>query len=475
MKSFFVALMCVPLLTACAPNLTSIVYFERQQPSSKKIELLEQALATYDEDDFQWQMNHPSGKVLPCYSPLDCAIYTGDLEVARFLLEQGALPDLKPMIGVGDDADKTNYLIQNVVLRAETDSEAATALALLLEHGANPNLCSRNSPGPPLNTAIRRHFPKTVEVLLENGATLHSKSCEDPPGSNPFYLAKLGPMPVSYAPLEYAVLKGRDGDATDQEILSLLLKYGADPFDMGFTSPKLNGLYTLASYAGEKGKPRMAEFFVEEYSALQKMNDRQIKNFRAELERRDRNLKAYRIAEAEKKRTQMATEARQRAQEVVDDSNTWAASGMTLLKEAEHQYQLADQRKLPPVSGSAGSVSAAPEKVASQGPQKRVDNSCDDSPHCLPTSYDGPYQYTKQVTGFGRGYNNETACERSRQHISISHECEEWVDGKLILGAGVSYDACECTELEFKSECRTPATVYCGLPAGPGGQGVQVE
>ena len=138
MKSFFVALMCVPLLTACAPNLTSIVYFERQQPSSKKIELLEQAIATYDEDDFQWQMNHPSGKVLPCYSPLDCAIYTGDLEVARFLLERGALPDLKPMIGVGDAADKTNYLIQNVVLRAETDSEAATALALLLEHGANP-------------------------------------------------------------------------------------------------------------------------------------------------------------------------------------------------------------------------------------------------------------------------------------------------------------------------------------------------
>ena len=468
MKFLFFLAMCIPLLTACGPNLTSIVYFERQQPSSKKIELLDQAIATYDEDDFQWEMNHPYGKVLPCYSPLDCAFYTKDMEVARYLLERGALPDLKPMIGVGDAADKTNYLIQNVVIRAKSDEEAAASLALLLEYDANPNLCSRNSPGPPLNTAIRRHFPKSVEVLLKNGATLRSKRCEDPPGSNPFYLAKLGPMPVAYSPLEYAVLKGRDGDETDQEILSLLLKSGADPFDM-------DGLYTLPSYAEEQGKPQMANFVIEEYIALQKMNERQIRNFKAELERRNQHLATHRAAEAEEKKARLAQSARQQAQEVVDDSNSWAASGVVLLKEASNQYQLAQQRQLPPVSASADRLNPAPEKAGSPGLQKRIDSSCDNSPHCQPTTYDGPYQYTKRVTGFGKGYNNETACERSRQHISVSHECEEWVNGRLTLGAGVAYDACVCTELEFKSECRTPATVYCGLPPTPGGKGVQVE
>jgi hypothetical protein len=106
-----------------------------------------------------------------------------NLGLTRFLLERGASPEHSLWSAVFND-DRS-------------------ALALLLGHGANPNVIAENE--TPLMSAVKRRNHAAAKILLENGA---DPDFQDDRGRTALHLAL------------------RDGDA-DEKLIRLLLRYGA--------------------------------------------------------------------------------------------------------------------------------------------------------------------------------------------------------------------------------------------------------
>ena len=79
------------------------------------------------------------------------------------------------------DVTDLEYPIQRAVIKSRSDDEAAKWSRLLLQYGANPNLSSR-SYMPALQQAIKSHYPETVRLLLENGASTKTVTAVDAPG-----------------------------------------------------------------------------------------------------------------------------------------------------------------------------------------------------------------------------------------------------------------------------------------------------
>jgi ankyrin repeat protein len=117
----------------------------------------------------------------------------GDLELAARMLEAGADPNLRsPATGV-------------TPLSIALSGSNPASVALLLEHGADPNLNVEDG-DTPLMHAARTGFPDFVKLLVEHGAEVDSRQPE-----------------FGYSPLMLAA------NAGDLESVEFLLSHGADP------------------------------------------------------------------------------------------------------------------------------------------------------------------------------------------------------------------------------------------------------
>ena len=147
----------------------------------------------------------------PCSGalPLDAALWGGNLEIARYLVDRGA-----DVNGVGYD----DYTVLMAACRT-----APEMVALLLKQGADPNLPSPRTGETPLHAVtgkgFERHATEIVRMLLEAGAnpnvTTNSsvEGCVYPGGSF-FHLSE--------TPLHLAAAFG------DAEMMHLLAAAGAD-------------------------------------------------------------------------------------------------------------------------------------------------------------------------------------------------------------------------------------------------------
>ena len=462
--SLYSALLLTLLLNGCGPDFGRYLVPSYLKSSEQRMaNLLENKAAYRSQDEWLKAINYTtwaySSKWWECYSALDCAMKARDLNLATYLLEQGADPNGKPPMKFIDVRD-LEYPIQRAIIKARSDAEAAKWTGLLLQYGANPNLASRTY-APALLQAIKRHYPKTIKLLLDHGASTGMLRSVDAPGIYDHVRKKSKPLPRWYNALNTAVRHARDGNSVDQQIVKILLEHGADPFDMSVPeSPSLPG------FARQQGKPQLAEYSIRAYAEVHSLNATQQADLRKRLIAHDRQVTAEKKAR-EKRQRQIA---QRDATQMIDDSNAWVGAATRLIKETSNQYQRAEQTR-------RASVTSTTSDTPAVLPQKQTDNSCDSSPYCKPTSYHGRYRFTKSITGKARGYNNAAACERSRMNARPQYECNNFANGKWTYhtAMGVSYEACECKKLEFKSECSTRATWYCGNPDESHSEGVMTE
>ena len=441
------------VLNGCGPSFGRYLVPGRLESSDQRMAYLQENKAAYgSQQEWQKALNYTtwsySSKWWECYSALDCAMKARDYAIAGYLLDQGADPNIKPPMKFIDVTD-LEYPIQRAVIKSRSDDEAAKWSRLLLQYGANPNLSSR-SYMPALQQAIKSHYPETVRLLLENGASTKTVTAVDAPEVADHVRIKSKPLPRWYNALNTAVRYARDGNEIDQQIVKTLLEYGADPFDMsGSNFPSLPG------FARQQGKPKLAEYSIAAYAEVYRLNIAQQAEFRQRLAAYDQQLVARQDA-AEEKRRQVA---RQEASQMVDESNAWVGTATRLIQGTSNQYQLAEQQR------QASPTSTASKTSTTTAPQKRVDNSCDNSPYCKAVSYGGPFIFAQELTVTTTGYNNATACERGWL-ARPANLCAKQEDGKWVYYSemGYSFEACECNELEFKSQCTTRSTWYCGNP-----------
>ncbi|HUT54958.1 MAG TPA: ankyrin repeat domain-containing protein [bacterium] len=165
-------------------------------------------------------------------APLHKAVRSGNLEMARLLLENGADPNLKTA-----EWDGASPLLLAADLPASEDM-----IALLLASGADPN-CREDRGKTPLHHAAQRSNQAAIDLLLQAGA---DPDLADRAGRNfLFELLKSGDPDVFKAVLPRAVTRGAGLDGTDDydkmtllhvaakakraDAVKLLLKQGADP------------------------------------------------------------------------------------------------------------------------------------------------------------------------------------------------------------------------------------------------------
>jgi len=108
-------------------------------------------------------VNYPNGDktFTDAYSPLHTAINKGQLDIAHYLLEQGADPN-----GAIGAIGMTFYPLSEAVYR-----ENLAMVGLLLEFGANPNVNDTNN-GIALKSASYRNNEPLIKLLRDSGAVL---------------------------------------------------------------------------------------------------------------------------------------------------------------------------------------------------------------------------------------------------------------------------------------------------------------
>ena len=189
-------------------------------------------------------INTPTG----ASTPLHQAAAKGQLIVARFLLDNGALVEQRTT-----DSSKTDGGQTALSLACSAGHKAMAEL--LLSRGANPN-SANNAKDSPLHMAAGRGFVSVAEVLLRNKAQVDLKNAS---GETPLHTAvKAGQSTMAIALLR----AGADANAArangqtalhlaaiggNVELTSTLLERGANPnpVDAEQATPLYAALYTL--------------------------------------------------------------------------------------------------------------------------------------------------------------------------------------------------------------------------------------
>ncbi|KAH6699782.1 ankyrin repeat-containing domain protein [Leptodontidium sp. MPI-SDFR-AT-0119] len=145
-------------------------------------------------------------------TPLQEAIDRDDEEAVMLLLEHGAAVNL---VGGRHDSALT------CAIEGHKDKEGGDKyIQLLLDAGADVNICAGEERAYPLEAAVRKGNAKIVETILDRGADIN------------------GPFGHVVSPLRIAVVEG------DLDIFRLLLSRGADP---NITRPGHGGETPLAA------------------------------------------------------------------------------------------------------------------------------------------------------------------------------------------------------------------------------------
>ncbi|HKX62670.1 MAG TPA: ankyrin repeat domain-containing protein, partial [Verrucomicrobiae bacterium] len=177
------------------------------------------------------------------FTPLHTAASKGQLVVARFLLDSGALLDQQTLpltSGVGPVRGQTP-------LALACDAGHKAMAEFLLSRGANPNSVNQ-ARDTPLHLAAKKGFVSVAEVLIRNKAQVDPKNAE---GDTPLHSA----VEAGQTPMALALLKaGADVNATiaggqtalhlaaargNTELVSSLLERGAklDAVDQELLTP----------------------------------------------------------------------------------------------------------------------------------------------------------------------------------------------------------------------------------------------
>jgi hypothetical protein len=251
--SLYSTLLFALALGGCGPSFGPYLVPDNVKSSEQRMAILLQNKEAYSsQDEWVQAINYTTHKYSSTwwegYSALDNAMKVRDLRVAEYLLKQGADPNGKPPMKFIDGED-LEYPIQRAVIKSRSDDEAANWAQLLLKFGADPNLASR-SHAPALQQAIIRHYPKTVDLLLNHSANTRMVTSVDPPGISDFVRSKSKPLPRWYGALNTAVRHANDSSEADRLIIKTLLEYGADFFD-NWQSIQFKFMPTLGDWTQE--------------------------------------------------------------------------------------------------------------------------------------------------------------------------------------------------------------------------------
>ena len=154
-------------------------------------------------------------------TPFMLACHTGDVELAKFLLSEGA----DPMVGNYDGT--TPFLAAAGVGRhapeeeAGNEDDALELLALLLELGADVNQRDYNDETA-MHGAAYANFPKVAAFLVENGADIEIWNRPNDRGWSPLDIAD-GYRPGNFKP----------SAATSEAVTGLMLAQGVTPDTAG--------------------------------------------------------------------------------------------------------------------------------------------------------------------------------------------------------------------------------------------------
>ena len=159
-----------------------------------------------------------------------------DLRVIALLLEHGADPNAKGYYCF-ETVHGGPYKSDTTILHSAIDSDLdASVIELLLEHGADPNVPNKGH--MPLYEAVARGNTDTAELLLKYGADINAKDGD----TTILHSAMYSRLDASV--IELLLKYGADIDAKDKDItvlysaidsdsdvsvIGLLLEHGADP------------------------------------------------------------------------------------------------------------------------------------------------------------------------------------------------------------------------------------------------------
>jgi uncharacterized protein len=174
---------------------------DRDIATAREAKDLDRALAAGDLTSVTKQITTPAQanqKLADGWTPLMVAIASNQLPLAQWLIERGADVNITR-------SDGTSALLM------ATQARSLEAMTLLLKHKAKPNVSGNDRGETPLSVAVWSREPKLLEALLKAGA-------------NPNALDVRG-----QAPLSLLVGSFRGEVETLQSMVTLMLKFGADP------------------------------------------------------------------------------------------------------------------------------------------------------------------------------------------------------------------------------------------------------
>lgn len=164
-----------------------------------------------------------------CNTLLDCAVYTRDYSLAKWLLKNLDNFYVRKSTGLlGNDFEY--YSIASPLVHDLSDEEASQFLAIMLDHGFSPNRCSQ-SVTTPLNLAIDKGYIKSARILLEHKASYRMTECKSTVIRDGMNGIKTVQRSVE-GPLAYAILTADESNPATYQMISLLLDYKED-----FTRP----------------------------------------------------------------------------------------------------------------------------------------------------------------------------------------------------------------------------------------------
>ncbi|QDF75796.1 MULTISPECIES: hypothetical protein [Shewanella] len=244
-----------------------------------------------------------------CNTLLDCAIYTRDYSLAKWLLESLDNFYVRKSMGLFEN-DLEYYPIASPLVHDLSDEEASQFLAMMLDKGFSPNRCSQ-SITTPLILAIDKGYLKSARILLEHKASYRVTECKSTVISDGMNGMKTVQRSVE-GPLAYAILTADETNPVTYQMITLLLDYKED-----FTRPSnyrsiCNHDYssvTLYAYCAKKYQ--VEQHIADYYRNTDRVDDRKRNQLLAsiseykDLSRRSAQQKRQEIAAAKQYEQQM--------------------------------------------------------------------------------------------------------------------------------------------------------------------------
>lgn len=244
-----------------------------------------------------------------CNTLLDCAIYTKDYQLAKWLIENLDTFYVRKSTGLLSN-DFEYYSIASPLVHNLSDDEASLFLSLMLDNGFKPNRCS-HSVTTPLNLAIDKGYIKSARTLLEHNASYSATKCKSTVIHDGMNGNKTVQRTVEGA-LAHAILNADETKPVTYEMISLLLDYKDD-----FTVP--SNYYPQCDYASSSttlyaycvNKYQIERHIIDYYRSTDRIDDKRRKQLLLSISeykdrsRRSEQQKRREIAAARKYEQEM--------------------------------------------------------------------------------------------------------------------------------------------------------------------------